>query len=515
MSFKSKTIFLAIFLFYFSVNFFAVNFGGSYKMTSGNVQLFLYVKQDGNKVNAGLTGTTGANFKLNGVLQKDYVFGKCYGENLQVFFNMYFEGDELYLQLIEPGKDGKPDWSKIKELVFKRSGGSSGNIPENRTPQSQNPLSNSGISKNFSGTFSGNNILIRLSQSGNSVSGILKYGNNTYNIKGKVSGNFLKGSFYSRGGSYNFIARVSGNDLIFETAGTTYHLARKNSSNPLSKNSNPLAKGKSSNNYRRIPDGGSGGNGKRISVESMGLSFRVPTGWIAKKDPNSGNYIMGSNSIPGIILMFPHNYKNINELVAASSEGFNSKGINLRASSDIEKISENAIGTEFSGIFQNVQAKAYVIGILSPKGGGFLAMCITKADKYTSLHKRSAIELAKSVRFFTPKVDSSLMNWIAGEYYSYVGHTERKLMLCPNGTYYYSDESSYSGELSGGGAWGNAAESGDRGTWRITGNRQRGTIIFTSSKDGGSSERPYVVGGKGLIYIDQVKFGYKGPANCN
>ena len=53
--------------------------------------------------------------------------------------------------------------------------------------------------------------------------------------------------------------------------------------------------------------------------------------------------------------------------------------------------------------------------------------------------------------------DPALMQGMAGEYYSYTGSTERKLMLCLNGTFFDSRESSYSGSFgTNRGGWGAA-----------------------------------------------------------
>ncbi len=503
-----------VLVFCMCVSLFAVDFSGSYTMSANNVKLYLFIKQKGKSVSGGLTGTTGADFKLQGKVEGNFAAGKCYGNNVAVFFNMYFEDNSLYFQIIEPKSDGTPDWSKVRELVFKKSGGA----VQPRNNSYSNPLAKP-KSGNFSGNFSGDGLKISLNQSGNSVSGSLSFNGGNYRIKGKCSGSRMSGVFSTGNGNYNFQSELKGNSLLFETGGTVYTLKRVGaSSNPLTrKKQNPLAKKPSASEGYASGNSQSGGN--RIVVDSMGLSFVPPRGWIAKKDTKTGNYFMGSNSIPGYILMLPHSYNSFNQLVAAAAEGFVDKSTNMHASSDIEKVGQYAVGGEFSGTFQNVPAKAYVVGVVSPNGGGFMAMCVTTTEKYSAAHKKSAIELANSVKFFKPKTDASLMQWIAGEYYSYVGSTERKLMLCLNGRYSYYSESSYGGNFtdSGGnntGGWGAAGNDGSSGTWRIVGNKQQGTLIFTTNQ-GENDERGYRVIGRGAILIDGIKFGYKGRANCN
>ncbi|WP_201327747.1 hypothetical protein [Thermotomaculum hydrothermale] len=487
-------------------------------MSSNNAKLYLYIKQSGINISGGLTGTTGADFKLTGKVEGEAAVGKCYGNNIAVFFNMYFEDSSLYVQLIEPKADGTPDWSKVRELVFVKSGGG-GVVSQRQGQSSANPLSK-GNSTNFGGNFAGDGLKVSLSQSGSIIKGTLMFNGSNFKIKGKVSGNKAAGVFSTGNGNFNFTAGFKGNTLLFETGGTVYRLKRiGGSSNPLARRkANHLAKKPSENS--KYPQKTTSRKGKRITVDSLGLSFVPPKGWIAKQDPKTGNYYMGSNSIPGYILMLPHNYATFDQLVAAAAEGFVDQSTNMHASSDIEKVGEYAVGGEFSGTFQNVPARAYVVGVVSPNGsGGFMAMCVTTTQKYSNTHKKSAIELANSVRFFQAKVNSGLMNWLAGEYYSYVGSTERKLMLCPNGRYSYYSESSYGGGFSdqygnSTGSWGAADNGGSSGSWKAVGNKSRGTLIFTTNK-GEVDERGFQVVGKGVILIDGTKFAYKGRANCN
>ena len=77
--------------------------------------------------------------------------------------------------------------------------------------------------------------------------------------------------------------------------------------------------------------------------------------------------------------------------------------------------------------------------------------------------------------------DPQLQKQIAGTWWGYSGSTERKIGLCPDGSYLDYTESGYSGRMhdSGGyqtGAWGAASQSGGQGQWTINGSTQSGTI---------------------------------------
>ena len=115
--------------------------------------------------------------------------------------------------------------------------------------------------------------------------------------------------------------------------------------------------------------------------------------------------------------------------------------------------------------------------------------------------------------------DPALTKWIAGEYYSYVGSTERKLMLCPNGVFYDSHESSYSGSSTDSlgndtGGFGAASQGRGSGRWAIQGNRQQGTITF-GYKGKGAQKEQYRAIGDNCFIIGGVKYCYAGPPRCN
>lgn len=116
--------------------------------------------------------------------------------------------------------------------------------------------------------------------------------------------------------------------------------------------------------------------------------------------------------------------------------------------------------------------------------------------------------------------DPQLMQQMAGKYYSfssaglgYSGGTERKLTLCPNGKYYDSSESSYSGGAGTSNAWGVGNQGSGGGTWRIQGSTQQGTITMVHANRKTSAYK-FRSCGNGCVYFGSTKFGYAGHANC-
>jgi len=77
--------------------------------------------------------------------------------------------------------------------------------------------------------------------------------------------------------------------------------------------------------------------------------------------------------------------------------------------------------------------------------------------------------------------DPNLQRQIAGTWWGYSGSTERRIGLCPDGSYKDYRESGYSGRSSNQygtqtGAWGTASQSGGSGSWTISGSAESGTI---------------------------------------
>jgi hypothetical protein len=91
--------------------------------------------------------------------------------------------------------------------------------------------------------------------------------------------------------------------------------------------------------------------------------------------------------------------------------------------------------------------------------------------------------------------NANLRQRLAGSWWGYSGSTERRISLCPDGSYGDFREAGYSGRQydSGGyqtGAWGAASGRSGQGSWSIQGDEQRG-IIHVRYNDGRASQLNY------------------------
>lgn len=265
---------------------------------------------------------------------------------------------------------------------------------------------------------------------------------------------------------------------------------------------------------------------RRVTDPELGVSFAPPSGWTAQKQ--GGGYLMGSNTHAGFIVMLPHQFRSQAEVQAAAGEGFvdEQQGIQLLPAGPFQPLSGNAIGAEFSGFIQGQSARAYAAAVLSPQGGGVTLIAATTAAAYSAAYAGFVRELAGSVRFIPRAAgaagagggDASLVQWIAGKYYSYSGGstlsggsgTERQIMFCPDGTFSSSTESGAYGT----GSWGTASQSSNRARFTIRGDRRAGVIIL-QWQDGSTDEYNYrVTGESGVILFNGIKFAYAGAPEC-
>jgi hypothetical protein len=112
-----------------------------------------------------------------------------------------------------------------------------------------------------------------------------------------------------------------------------------------------------------------------------------------------------------------------------------------------------------------------------------------------------------------------LQGQIAGTWWGYSGSTERKIGLCPSGTYMDYTESSYSGSSNNQygdqvSAWGTANQSGGKGNWTIQGNTQSGTIYVQYSNGQSIQMRYSQIGDPGCLSFDGTTL-CRSSASCN
>jgi hypothetical protein len=413
----------------------AQSLSGTYTLSSQGTTLTLMLDQDrqGN-ITGTLSSTTGAQFKVAGMIQNNIGVGTCVSNQGGSYFEAHPQGNQLLFALIEPGPNNVPDYNKVRKLLFTKKEGVA------RAPQDPQMSSK----------------------------------------------------------------RQGGPPQIPP----------------------PASQGR---------EGTPALSADEVSEPNWGFTFRLPKGWKVEKGPEGA--LLGHDTIAGAIWVIPHVASSIQEVQREMQQGLVEQGVRLQPSGQLQPLGSNAVAGIFSGTYQGQYVKARGIGTFSPNGGGAYIIAMTLPNKFGSDLQTAADTLASGMRYSkaersdraggtrgagTPSDSGNqqLMRQMAAAYYSFSsagpsssGGTERRVVLCPNGTYYSGSESGYSGGAGTSGAWGSASQRSGGGTWRVQGNINQGVVTMIDSS-GNPTEYRYERCGGDCIYFGNNKFAVEGPANC-
>ena len=227
-----------------------------------------------------------------------------------------------------------------------------------------------------------------------------------------------------------------------------------------------------------------------------GYKFRKPAGW--NHQNGEGYILLGSNTVPGLISVFPHQSATMQAMMIEMQQGLQDEGISLTVSSQVEQKSTNMASVNCQGTVQGEQAKGYCLGVLSPNGGGIYILAVSTPDKLGNDIIAAANAIGQNTIFSKPSAgDQSLVTHFSGEWVYTTGYRTDWMMFYPDGTYSDQYEASYSGNFEDGGGnvtgnWGALGQESNRGRWNVQGNKDAGVITVIES-DGSQSRYEYRV----------------------
>ena len=143
--------------------------------------------------------------------------------------------------------------------------------------------------------------------------------------------------------------------------------------------------------------------GKKVDLGELGLSFRIPVGWQGGIQGEA--YMLGHNSIPGLLIMTQNTTSSATELKNLAMQGVSSDGINLSPKGQFKLVSGDRVEGYYEGTFNGSQVRVYAIGLINKLGSGVNIYVVTETAKFTNSHVTEAKKLANSVRF-SKRVDS-------------------------------------------------------------------------------------------------------------
>jgi len=380
--------------------------------------------------------------------------------------------------------------------------------------------------QNYTGTYtfvSGDvTISLTLQQDqNNNLTGVLKSSNgSTFSIEGMVSEGIAAGVCRNNEGGLYIEAYLEGNDLTLSLIEPDqfnmpdYNTAQYLVLSRTTKQAPPPAQGRvspveqltrkapvSAQDQSAPPAGLSANQTAQISNEEAGdpiygYKFRKPTTWNHQNE--EGYILLGSTTIPGLILVFPHQSNNMQGMMSEMQQGLQDEGIYLTLSSQVEQKASNMASGFYQGVVQGEQAKGYGLGVLSPQGGGIFILAVSTPDKLGNDIIAAANTIGQNTLFYKPQTgDQSLVKHFAGEWAWTTGSRTSWMTFYPDGTYSDQSEASYSGNFTDAGGyntgnWGTASQDSNRGRWTIQGTKDAGVITVIKS-DGSQKRYEYKV----------------------
>jgi hypothetical protein len=222
-----------------------------------------------------------------------------------------------------------------------------------------------------------------------------------------------------------------------------------------------------------------------IREPAFGVEFTVPNGWQYQK--NEMGYVMGHNTIAGVILVTTSEFRTMAEMKQGAYEGIQEEGgTSLQLSGQLNTFGKNGLAGAYRGTMNWEQVSAYIIGLISPFGGKAInCMIITTPSMYGDVHKTTLESLAGSFKFFKPEIPEVVKEWdtwfktpggcrlkymsvSSSSYGGYTGSSsEATIDLCPNGQFTFDSNSEFSMSIDAGSAYNSSNDSGT-GKWMLT-----------------------------------------------
>lgn len=147
----------------------------------------------------------------------------------------------------------------------------------------------------------------------------------------------------------------------------------------------------------------------KVTDSSIGVSFDIPENWNGEKIPQG--YIFVSGTEKGFVLITPHNFKSIDEIVENAKLGITeNNGTYLTLSENLE-IKENYVSGIFKGFLEGQAATSFARSLLSPFGGGISVFSFVESESFSENYKSVVNIICESINFSKPVESSLVIEW--------------------------------------------------------------------------------------------------------
>jgi hypothetical protein len=261
-----------------------------------------------------------------------------------------------------------------------------------------------------------------------------------------------------------------------------------------------------------------------VDYKELGIRFEVPSGWVGQE--SDGVFIMGSNSVAGIILVTTHAHTSLTALENDAKSGISEGSTTLKLDGSIEKINDNTLGALYAGTMEGQAVKSYSLGMINPHGSGVTIMALTTPEMFGDQHVQLAKQVSESVRFSEPATAPIIDQWKEkftnarltylesysssgssyGGYSTGGGYSQKEVIeLCGQGYFNYNKRSSVS--IDTGGAFGSSSSSGQgQGSWEVKLGADGGASLVLTFHDGEIYQYNLTYDQEGKTYLNGYRY---------
>lgn len=135
---------------------------------------------------------------------------------------------------------------------------------------------------------------------------------------------------------------------------------------------------------------------QNYEIPGIDLQFTVPGGWTGQQ--KKGVYMFSSSTQTGMLFIYLNRYSSTMQMEDDARQGIidPTSGTSVQLESDIIYY-QDGIGAEFSGSILGYGAKAYIINLLIPQGGGLTIIAATAPQLYSDEFRRYAEDVMRSI----------------------------------------------------------------------------------------------------------------------
>lgn len=271
---------------------------------------------------------------------------------------------------------------------------------------------------------------------------------------------------------------------------------------------------------------------KRQSDPYFGFSLLPPFGWTVEK--NANGFLMKSGA--RTILASPHEMRDAQMLRVSLAQGvqFPQAGTVLNLKGDVAGFGAGGVTCRLEGTVDGADAKAINLALVSPHGGGASLVAWASPPEYDASFEETARKVAESVKFDARAERPEVKEWrsaLSGTRLSIVSSDftsgtsldgygtgssysiEKHFDFCTDGSFRFTDQSSYSVDAGSAGVAGGGNDADRTGQWSIH-VIDRFVVVLLQYQDGQSAQHVLTAQGQ-TVLLDDEEWQRSGSPLCS